>query len=46
MNYVQIILIKIENILKGSLALIPSPSPLVKIKIMGGKICFGVMAKH
>ena len=30
---------KVEKILKGSLVLIPSPSPSVKIKIMGGKIC-------
>jgi hypothetical protein len=30
---------KVENILKGSLDLIPSPSPPVKIQIMGGKVC-------
>ena len=30
---------KVENILKASLALIPSPSPSVKIQIMGGKVC-------
>ena len=30
---------KVENILKGSLDLIPSPSPSVKIQIMGGKVC-------
>ena len=30
---------KVEEILKGSLDSIPSPSPLVKIQIMGGKIC-------
>ena len=30
---------KVEKILKGSLDLIPSPSPLVKIQIMGGKVC-------
>ena len=29
---------KVENVLKGSLDLIPSPSPSVKIQIMGGKI--------
>ena len=29
---------KVEKILKGSLDSIPSPSPLVKIQIMGGKI--------
>ena len=32
--------IKVEKILKGSLNFIPSPSPLVKIQIMGGKACF------
>ena len=31
----------VENILKGSLDLIPSPSSSVKIQIMGGKVCFG-----
>jgi hypothetical protein len=31
------ILHKVENILKGSL--FPSPSPLVNIQIMGGKVC-------
>ena len=30
---------KVEKILKGSLDSIPSPSPSVKIKIMGGKDC-------
>ena len=30
---------KVEKILKGSLDSIPSPSPLVKIQIMCGKIC-------
>ena len=30
---------KVEKILKGSLDSILSPSPLVKIQIMGGKIC-------
>ena len=29
---------KVENILKGSLHLIPSPSPSVKIQIMGGEV--------
>ena len=29
---------KVENILKGSLDLIPSPSPSVKIQIMWGKV--------
>ena len=31
------ILCKVENILKGSLDSIPSPSPSVKIQIMGGE---------
>ena len=35
---------KVENILKGSLDLIPSPS--VKIDIMGGKFAWDVKAKH
>ena len=30
---------KVENILKGSLELIPSPSHSVKIQIMVGKVC-------
>ena len=30
---------KVEKILKGSLDLIPSPSPSVKIQIMAGKVC-------
>ena len=34
---------KVENILKGSLDLIPSPS--VKIDIMGGKVCFRCKGK-
>ena len=37
--------IKVENILKGSLVLIPSPSPLVKIQIMGGKVCLRCKGK-
>ena len=31
--------IKVEKSLKGSLDSIPSPSPSVKIQIMGGKVC-------
>ena len=31
---------KVEKIFEDSLDSIPSPSPLVKIQIMGGKICF------
>ena len=30
--------IKVEKVLKGSLDLITSPSPSVKIQIMGGKV--------
>ena len=30
---------KVEKTLKGSLDLIPSLSPSVKIQIMGGKVC-------
>ena len=30
---------KVEKILKGSLNSIPSPSPSVKIQIIGGKVC-------
>ena len=31
--------IKVEKILKGSLNLIPPPSPSVKTQIMGSKVC-------
>ena len=31
--------IKVENILKGSQDSIPSPSPSMKIQIMGEKVC-------
>ena len=34
--------IKVENVLKGNLDLIPSPSFSVKIQSMGGKVCFEV----
>ena len=37
--------IKVEKILKGSLGSIPSPSSLVKIQIMGGKICLRCKGK-
>ena len=33
------LIFKVENILKGSLDSIPSPSPSVKIQIVGGKVC-------
>ena len=36
---------KVEKILKGSLDLIPSPSPSVKIQIMGGKVCLRCKGK-
>ena len=37
--------LKVEKILKGSLDSIPSPSPLVKIQIMGGKVCLRCKGK-
>ena len=37
--------IKVENILKGSLDLIPSPSHSVKIQNMGGKVCLRCKGK-
>ena len=40
------IISKVEKILKGSLDLIPSPSPSVKIQIMGGKVCFRCKGKR
>ena len=36
---------KVEKILKGSLGLIPSPLPSVKIQIMGGKVCLRCKGK-
>ena len=36
---------KVENILKGSLDSIPSPSSSVKIQIMGGKVCLRFKVK-
>ena len=38
-NLPMSVIIKVEKILKGSLDSIPSPSPSVKIQIMGGKVC-------
>ena len=35
----------VENILKASLDSIPSPSPSVKIQIMGGKFCLRCKGK-
>ena len=37
--------VKVVKILKGSLDLIPSPSPSVKIQIMGGKVCLRCKGK-
>ena len=37
---------KAENILKGSLDLISSPSPSVKIQIMDGKVCLRCKGKR
>ena len=36
---------KVEKILKASLDLIPSPSPSVKVQIMGGKVCLRCKGK-
>ena len=36
---------KVEKILKGSLDSISSPSPSVKIQIMGGKVCLRCKGK-
>ena len=36
---------KVEKIFKGSLDLIPSPSPSVKIQIIGGKVCLRCKGK-
>ena len=36
---------KVEKILKGSLDSIPSPSPSVKIPIIGGKVCLRCKGK-
>ena len=45
-NYLSIFhFIKVEKILKGSLDSIPSPSPSVKIQIMGWKVCLRCKGK-
>ena len=36
----------LEKILKGNLDLISSLSPLVKIQLMGGKVCFRYRGKN
>ena len=40
-----LIKVKILEVLKGSLDLIPSPSSSVKIQIVGGKICLKCKGK-
>ena len=40
-----IYIFKVENFLKGSLDSIPSPSPSLKIQIMGGKVCLRCKGK-
>ena len=37
--------VKVEKILKGSLDLIPSPSPSIKIQILGTKVCLRCKSK-
>ena len=37
--------LKVEKVLKGSLDLIPSPLPSVKIQIMAGKVCLRCKGK-
>ena len=37
---------KVEKILKGRLDSIPSPSPSVKIQIMGEKVCLRCIGKN
>ena len=44
-NLISKILRKVEHILKDSLDSIPSPSPSVKIQIMGGKVCLRCKGK-
>ena len=36
---------KVEKVLKDSMDLIPSPPPVVKIQIMGGKVCLRCKGK-
>ena len=42
---IQMIVSKVENILKGILDSIPSPSPSFKIQIIGGKVCLRCKAE-
>ena len=41
----KIVCAKVETILKGSLDLIPPPSPSMKIQIMSGKVCLRCKSK-
>ena len=43
--FLKVCICKVEKILKGSLDLIPSPSPLVEMQIMGWKICLRCKGK-
>ena len=45
LSFSERIPIKIKKILKGSLDSIPSPSPSVKIQIMGRKVCLRCKGK-
>ena len=44
-HMLYLVRVKVENFLKGSLDLIPSPSSSVKIKVMGGKVCLSCKGK-
>ena len=44
-NKVSLYWVKVEKILKSSLDSIPSPSPSVKIEIMGQKVCLRCKSK-
>ena len=44
-SYLHKRIVKVEIFLKGSLDSIPSPSPSVKIQIMGGKVCLRFLGK-
>ena len=41
----QVLIYKVEKILKGILDLLPSPSTSMKIQIMGGKVCLRCKGK-
>ena len=41
-EYGFVLYLKVEKILEDSLDSVPSPSPSVKIQIMGGTVCFKV----